>query len=148
MPRRAREKYLIDVNVLQQFKDVGNKNVLAWKASINDNQLKVSVLTLMEQRRGWEAKRNSDPKLYMLRIASIEAFEAQYKKWIVPVSPADAAAWAVTIQGASKHFVDRGLAGVAKARGMTVVTQNVQHFRGLGVRILNPFSDPPEIYEP
>jgi hypothetical protein len=41
----------------------------------------------------------------------------------------------------SQHPVDKQIAAIALIHDLTVVTRNVDDFRGTGVKIQNPFDD-------
>lgn len=139
--------YLIDVNVLQQFRSGGNANVAKWKAGIDDTQIRISVLTIYEMKRGAFAKGRGTPACDRL-LAAIDLFVQSFGTSIVPLGIDEASKWAETVQGASKDSIDRALAAVAAVNNLTVVTRNTVHFKGLGVRVLNPFDDPPTVVEP
>ena len=139
--------YLIDVNVLQQFRPGGNANVAKWKATIDDSQIRISVLTIFEMKRGAYAKGRGTPKCQNI-LAGIAVLERAFAFAIMPLGPDEASKWADTVQGASKDSIDRAKAAVALVHDLTIVTRNVDDFKGLGVRILNPFDDPPTEIEP
>jgi predicted nucleic acid-binding protein len=46
--------YLLDENVLRELHSKGNAEVRAWYASIAEDDLRISVMTFFEKRRGWE----------------------------------------------------------------------------------------------
>ena len=138
--------YLVDVNVFQRFHPDGNANIAKWKATIKDDDIRISALTIFEMRRGFAAKAATSD-VARKRLAILDALEKAYADKIVSLGSEEARMWAVTVQGAGKDSIDRGLVAVAKVHGMTIVTRNVEHFRGQGVRILNPFEHPPEIME-
>ena len=67
--------YLIDENVLREFGARGNANVRKWLATVDDGDLRLSVATLFEKRRGAEAlqRRNPQKAAELLKaIASVE----------------------------------------------------------------------------
>lgn len=49
--------YLLDANVLREFRPGGHVNVLTWRASVNDSDLRISAYTVFEIRRGRVAER-------------------------------------------------------------------------------------------
>jgi predicted nucleic acid-binding protein len=53
--------YLLDANVLREFGPNGHRNVRTWLGTVDDAALRISVMTLLEMRRGWEAKKKQDP---------------------------------------------------------------------------------------
>ena len=42
-------------------------------------------------------------------------------------------------QGFTDEFRDTQIAGIVLARGATLATRNVRHFRGLGAAVVNPW---------
>ncbi len=47
-----------------------------------------------------------------------------------------------------KNKDDVGIVATAKLHGWTLVTRNIDHCTGYGVRLLDPFKSPPRIVEP
>jgi predicted nucleic acid-binding protein len=54
--------YLLDENVLRELKRGGHKNVHQWISTVDDTDLRISVATLFETRRGAEALMKRDPQ--------------------------------------------------------------------------------------
>jgi hypothetical protein len=54
--------YLIAENVLREFGARGNANVRKWLATVDDADLRLSVATLFEKRRGAEELKRRDPQ--------------------------------------------------------------------------------------
>lgn len=76
--------------------------------------------------------------------------EAELRPWfagrILPVDEAVADRWGALdgerqLEGAALNTADGLIAATALEHGLTLVTRNVKHFRGLGLKILNPWEE-------
>jgi predicted nucleic acid-binding protein len=137
--------YLLDENVLRELCPGGNAHVRAWYASVADADLRISVMTLFEKRRGWERRRRSSPVLAAARLAEIAALEAAYGDRVIPIDLAVTAEWARLLGAKDKNQRDRALAATARVHDFVLVTRDVDDFRGCSVRVLNPFNTEPVI---
>ena len=137
--------YLLDENVLREFTPSGNKRVRAWAATISDADLRISVLTLFEKRRGAERLRKSDPTRAQSLIDALDQLEATYAARIVPINAAVAAEWARLLGAKEKNQRDRALAATARIHGFVLVTRNIADVRGCDVDVLDPFQAHPKI---
>ncbi|WP_298277600.1 type II toxin-antitoxin system VapC family toxin [uncultured Bradyrhizobium sp.] len=140
--------YLLDENVLRELGPRGNAKVRKWVASVDDNALRLSVATLFEKRRGAEMLKRRDPKRSAAILASIAALERAYADRIIPVDQAVVEEWTRLLGAKNKDRWDLALAATARVHDLVLVTRNVKDFEGRGVRILNPFKDPPDFFEP
>jgi predicted nucleic acid-binding protein len=137
--------YLLDANVLREFRPRGHRNVRNWLATVDDAALRVSVMTLLEMRRGWEAKKQHDPAHAAEGLERLFAFETAFKDRIIPIDARIAAEWARLIGQKDKHRDDMALAATARVRRLVLVTRNLADFRGRGVRVVDPFKAKPEV---
>jgi len=137
--------YLLDANVLREFGPKGHRNVRTWRGTVDDAALRVSVMTLLEMRRGWEAKRKHDPARAAEGLARLVAFEAAFRDRIVPIDTPIVAEWACLVGQKHRHRDDMALAATARVRGLVLVTRNVADFSRRGVRLLDPFRERPEV---
>lgn len=135
----------IDANVLRAAGPGSHRNVRAWLATVDDVALRVSVMTLLEMRRGWEARKKHDPARAAKAMARLVAFEAAFKDRIIPIDAPIVAEWARLVGQKDKHRDDMALAATARVRGLVLVTRNVADFKGRDVRVLDPFKAQPEI---
>lgn len=140
--------YLIDENVLREFGARGNVNVRKWLATIDDADLRLSVATLFEKRRGAEAlkRRNSQKASELLN--GIASLEKSFADRIIPVDAAVVAEWTRMLGAKNKDRWDMALAATARVHGFVLVTRNTKDFEGRGVRLLDPFRNPPFQIEP
>lgn len=139
--------YLLDENVLREAGVRGNENVRRWLATIDDTDLRLSAATLFEKRRGAHALKGRDAPRSAVLLAAIDALEKSFADRIIPIDALVVTEWTRLLAGKNKDRWDLALAATARVHGLVLVTRNVRHFDGRGVRVLNPFKDPPEEFE-
>jgi len=136
--------FLLDTNVLSEVtKPAPNRNVLHWFASIDEDRLFLSVVSLAEIRRGIallpEGKRRKSLATW-LEHDLLQRFERR----ILPVNVATALAWG-DLMGVAKRAgravssLDGLLAATAQQSGTTLVTRNVKDFSPWRIALVNPF---------
>jgi len=135
----AGDGWLLDANVIREFRPGGHANVAAWRAGVPAIELRLSAITVLELRRGFERLRARDPARAARGLAALDALAADFADRIVPVDAAVAAEWARLLGAKDKDRLDVALAATARVRSLVVVTRNVRDFRGRGVRVLYPF---------
>jgi predicted nucleic acid-binding protein len=140
-------RYLLDENVLRELHRRGHENVRRWFATVNDTDLRLSAATLFEKRRGAEALRRRDPERAAKLLAAIDALQKTFSDRIVPIDAEIVAEWTRLLGGKNKDRWDLALAATARVHGFVLVTRNVKDFAGRGVRLLDPFRDPPVVIE-
>jgi predicted nucleic acid-binding protein len=140
--------YLLDENVIRELRDGGNANVRKWIASVDDSALRLSVAMLFEKRRGAGLLKSRDPKRSAAILAAIAALERAFVDRIIPVDQPVVEAWTRLLGTKNKDRWDLALAATALVHDLVLVTRNVRDFQGRGMRILNPFKDPPDLFEP
>jgi hypothetical protein len=107
--------YLLDENVLRECHSTGNAAVRAWYATVADADLRISVMTLFEKRRGWERRRRREPALAAAMLGRLDALEADYGTRLVPIDGEVGAEWARLLGAKDKNQRDRALAATAGA---------------------------------
>lgn len=133
--------YLIDTNIISEVRK-GNRcdgNVAAWYASIDDNDLYLSVLVLGEIRRGIERARPTDPAQARALDHWLGAVAKAFSGRILAVDSAVADEWGRMTAKRPASSIDALLAATAKTNGMTLATRNVADVAGLGAEVVNPF---------
>lgn len=88
-------RYLLDTDVVSQAsKERPSGNVAAWLASVDDQDLAISVIALRERLEGAEkAKRNGSPQAANI-AADIEDMVVAYEGRILPIDEDGARRWA------------------------------------------------------
>ncbi len=137
--------YLIDTDIISEVRKGARANagVRAFFSSLagDDTPHYVSVVTIGELRRGVEKIRHRGDveqadllEGWLLRIC------ADYAESIVPLDEDMAQAWGRLRVPHPENPLDKQIAATALVHDLTVVTRNVAHFAGTGVRLMNPFS--------
>jgi len=84
-----------------------------------------------------------DPDRASIILAGIYALEAAYEGRIISIDTAIVAEWTKLLAGSVKDRWDLALVATARVHRLVIVTRNIKDFQGRGVRLLNPFHDPP-----
>ena len=137
--------FLLDTNILSELRkqDRCDPGVRAWFEQCHESRLYVSVLVLGEIRRGIERIRARDPRQAQALEAWLESVTQGYEERILPVDRQVADRWGA--MGAHQPIapVDGLLAATAQTYELTLVTRIVADVESTGVKLLNPFSQPP-----
>jgi predicted nucleic acid-binding protein len=130
----------------------GNRNVHAWIEGVSDNDLYIFSVTVMEARKGFarlRAKAGTDAE-----AEEILGYEADfnnllgiYDNRIVPIDRVVAERWGEMLGRRDANVLDTAVAATAAVHGFVAATRNLRHFRGRGVRLLDPFKVNPTIEE-
>ena len=133
--------FLIDTNVISEWRK-GTRcdaNVASWFASIDADDLYLSVMVLGEIRKGIEGLRSRDP----LQARALDTWLARVDKAfgdrILPIDGEVADGWGRLNAIRPISVVDGLLAATAKIHQLTLVTRNESDVAGLGATVLNPF---------
>jgi hypothetical protein len=112
--------------------------VLAWLASVDDANLRLSAVTIGEIQAGIELTRERDEA----KAQEIEAWLAQVAASynVLPMDAATFRCWARLMHRRSDTLIeDAMIAATAITHGLTVVTRNLRDFEVFGVGTFNPF---------
>lgn len=137
--------FLLDTNVISESaKPRPDAGVLSWLATVNEDEVFLSVITLAELRHGVErmpvgARRSA------LDEWVTDALPARFANRLLPIDPATADQWGRTIargQAAGRPLsaMDAFIAATAERHRLTLVTRNVSDFEVTGIRLLNPWN--------
>lgn len=135
--------YLIDTNVLSELRrSAADAQVVAWMQARPRQSLYLSVLSLGAIRKGIESV--ADPAFRQTLTDWLEVDVPNYFVGrLLPVDAPVADRWG-RVQAATGRclpVIDALLAATALHHGLTLVTRNVKDFEGLGVELVNPWSD-------
>lgn len=132
---------LIDTNVISEVRKGARCDpaVAQWYASVDDDQLFLSVLVLGEIRKGVELARPRDPAKAEVLEAWLAEIEAAFGERVLPVDRAVADQWGRMNAIRPLPVIDGLLAAQAKVHRMTLATRNAADVEGLGARVFNPF---------
>jgi toxin FitB len=133
--------YLIDTNIISEVRrgERCDRHVAAWFASINDDDVYLSVLVLGEIRKGIERARRTDAAQARALEKWLSTIKESYGERILPIDQMVADEWGSMSAIRPLPSVDALLAATAKIHGMTLATRNVADVTGLGADVMNPF---------
>jgi predicted nucleic acid-binding protein len=133
--------YLVDTNVLSELRKGprANVGVRGWFASVDDDQLFLSVLVIGELRQGIEGKRRTDPTTANHLERWLRVTVQDYEGRILRVDEQIADLWGRLNVPDRLPPIDGLLAATALAHDLTVVTRDTRDIESTGVPTLNPF---------
>lgn len=132
--------YLVDTNVISAARRVDREPMIArWFAQRDERELFLSVLTLGEIERGIAAVQERDPQFAAVLRAWTERTAVLFSDRVLPVCADVARIWGRLSACLGNNGVDLMIAATALHYEAIVVTRNVAHFSGTGVRVENPF---------
>jgi toxin FitB len=133
--------YLIDTNVISEIRkgDRCNAGVAAWYASIDDDDIYLSVLVLGEIRKGIERARRNDPARAHALESWLNTLKNSFAEQVLPIDHLVAEEWGRMSATRTLPSIDALLAATAKVHRMTLVTRNISDLADLGAEVMNPF---------
>ena len=151
--------YLLDTNVLSEFRKRGNANwgVRRFFETVNPDELFLPAQVIGEIRAGIAKLRRRGSTDELKRAAAYEGWLTNdlllgYAGRIIEFDADCAMVWGELLSGEKKdpHTIDKQIAAMALIRDMTVVTRDQgASFRTIaGLKTLNPFAEPPLSGEP
>ena len=134
--------YLVDTNVVSEARKgrKANPGVRKFFQATDANELYLSVQTIGEIRRGLEniRRRGDLPQAGKLE-KWLDLIVTNYADRILGFDEDCAQVWGRLMSPHHEHPIDKQIAAIALIHDLTVVTRNVDDFRGTGVRLENPF---------
>jgi predicted nucleic acid-binding protein len=140
--------YLLDENVLRELRARGNTNVRKWIAAVDDSDLRLSVATLFEKRRGAQMLKRKDTARAALLLDGIAALEKAYRDRIIPVDAAVVAEWTRLIGNKNKGplgFVSGGDGDRSRPRSRDPQCEGLRGARRAPAQSIH---DPPQRIDP
>ena len=134
--------FLVDTNVISELRKGQNANagVLAFWRSVDGETLYIAVQTMGEIRRGVENIRQRGDSAQAARLESwLDRVATGYADRILSFDLECAQVWGKLMSPHPQHPIDKQIAAIALIHDLTVVTRNVNDFKGLGVAVINPF---------
>ncbi len=132
---------LLDTNVVSELRkgDRTNPRVRAWFESVDDTDLRLSVLVVGELRRGIERVRAKDAKQAVALERWLQRLTREHADRILPVDRRVAEQWGRFSAERSASPVDVLMAATAFVHELVLVTRNTSHVAWTGVACMNPF---------
>jgi toxin FitB len=141
--------YVVDRDVMQNLVGNGDRNVLKWRNSVDDTDIFLPIMAIREAWFGCERVRKSKPKSAALGFAATQAIVDAFGDQVLPLDARAAMEWARLLVGCPRDKeADMSYVAVARTTGYMLVTRNTKDMKGHGIRLLNPFTDPPTMTEP
>ncbi|MBI5108364.1 MAG: type II toxin-antitoxin system VapC family toxin [Rhodocyclales bacterium] len=134
--------YLVDTNVVSEVRKGkrANPGVQRFFQAIEAESLYLPVQTLGEIRRGLEnIRRRGDLSQARKLEKWLDLVVADYADRILSFDEECAQVWGRLMSPHHEHPIDKQIAAIALIHDLTVVTRNVDDFRGTGTRTRNPF---------
>lgn len=134
--------YLIDTNVISEARKGSKTNVGVRRFfhAADPADLYVAVQTIGEIRRGLENIRHRGDLPQARKLEKwLDVVVTGYADRILTFDTDCAQVWGRLMSPRHEHPVDKQIAAIALIHDLTVITRNVDDFRGTGVRLQNPF---------
>lgn len=134
--------YLVDTNIISEARkgSRANPGVRAFWRNADAGDLYLSVQTIGEIRRGLEnIRKRGDGVQAQLLEGWLALVLTEYADRILAFDADCAQVWGTLMSPHPQHPIDKQIAAIALIHDMTVVTRNVEDFKGTGVRLKNPF---------
>ncbi|MGH3567063.1 MAG: type II toxin-antitoxin system VapC family toxin [Pseudonocardia sp.] len=134
--------YLLDTNVLsEQRRPTPDPGVEAWLGQMTTEELRVSVVTIGEIRRGiTRLELRNDHRQAAFYETWFDATKRLFADCIVPITAEVAEKWGERDARRSIPTAGGLIGATAEIHGWTMVTRNTKDFRHTGVRLLDPFT--------
>jgi toxin FitB len=136
--------YLLDTNVVSEWaKPRPDANVVQWLADMDEDRVRLSVITFAEIRQGVDemapGRRRDALKLWLEDDLSLR-FEGR----IIGVDLRVAESWGALMarsnkMGVNLNVMDAFIAATAEVHALTLATRNTKHFEKLDIALANPW---------
>lgn len=132
--------YLLDTNVVSELRKAKpHGGVIAWLATLREEQVSISAVTLSELQTGVEMTRRQDPAKAAEIEDWIERLTVTYQ--IIPMDLKCFREYARSMIGKPDELIeDAMIAATAKVHGLIVATTNERDFSHFDVEVINPFT--------
>jgi len=139
--------FILDTNVLSELMEPdGAKEVVAWCDAVRRDDLFTTALNQAEILYGIAIKSKGRKREELIVLADA-MFGEDFRGRILPFDERAAGHFAdITAtrkkRGKPVGIIDAQIAGIARARGMAVVTRNAKDFQSCDIELVNPWETP------
>ena len=134
--------FLVDTNVISEARKGAKANLGVKKffKEAEADDLYLSAQTIGEIRRGLENIRHRGDLPQTRKLEKwLDLVVSNFADKILTFDEECAQVWGRLMSPHPEHAIDKQIAAIALIHDLTVVTRNVDDFRGTGVAIKNPF---------
>lgn len=134
--------HLVDTNVISEARKGRNANrgVVEFFGKADPGGLYLAVQTIGEIRRGLENIRHRGDLAQAKKLEKwLDLLLADYAARILGFDTDCAQVWGRLMSPQPGNPIDKQIAAIALTHDLTVVTRNLDDFRGTGVSVVNPF---------
>lgn len=134
--------YLVDTNVISEARKgkLANPGVQTFFKITDPADIYLAVQTIGEIRRGLENIRHRRDIPQAKKLEKwLDLLGTDYADRILNFDETCAQVWGRLMSPHPQHPIDKQIAAIALIHDLTVVTRNVDDFRGTGVGLNNPF---------
>jgi predicted nucleic acid-binding protein len=134
--------FLVDTNVISEARKGAKANLGVKKffKEAEADDLYLSAQTIGEIRRGLENIRHRGDLPQTRKLEKwLDLVVANFADKILTFDEECAQVWGWLMSPHPENAIDKQIAAIALIHDLTVVTRNVDDFRGTGVAIKNPF---------
>ena len=133
--------YLVDTNVIFELRkgERCDARVAKWFASVAEDDVFLSALTIGEIRRGIERVRRRDPAASMALERWLRELVEAHAERILGVDLEVAEEWGRMNAPDPLPVIDGLLAATAHVHGLTLATRNIRDVERTGVAVVDPF---------
>jgi predicted nucleic acid-binding protein len=138
--------FLLDTNIISEgAKPRPDPGVMEWLASMDEEQLHLSVVSLAELRHGIE-RMDKGGRKDALDLWLTEQLAPRFEDRLLPIDSVTADHWGRIVArsqavGRPIGAMDAFLAAHAQQHELTLVTRNISDFEATGIRLFNPWTE-------
>lgn len=133
--------FILDTNVVSRIRRIERTppQFREWASGIDYDQAYLSAITLLEVEDGIVGAERHDKAFAEILTTWREQIQHRFAGRILPVDAQVAIRTARLLSIRTVEISDALIAATASEYDFTLVTHNVRHFTGFGLRIFDPF---------
>lgn len=134
--------FLVDTNLVSELrkKDRCDRNVAAWQREASENEMFISVISMMEIRHGiLMAKRNNAAFAERLEGWYEDQVKRTFDGYVLPIDLVISERCSALLSERTRNLADALIAATAYVNDLTLATRNVADFADAGIKLVNPW---------